>query len=34
VVAMMVDGVLSGKDSSVVVALGIDIDCHKHLMDF
>jgi hypothetical protein len=34
VVAMMVDGIFPSKDRCVVVALAIDIDGHKHLMDF
>jgi hypothetical protein len=34
VVAMMVDGVFPGKESCVVVALAIDIEGNKHLLDF
>lgn len=34
VVAMMVDGVFPAKESCVVVALAIDIDGNKHLLDF
>jgi putative transposase len=34
VVAMMVDGIFPSKDRCVVVALAIDIDGHKHLLDF
>lgn len=34
VVAMMVDGVFPGKDSCVVVALAIDSEGNKHLLDF
>jgi len=34
VVALMVDGVFPGKESCVVVALAIDIEGHKHLLDF
>ncbi len=34
VVAMMVDGIFLSKDRCVVVALAIDIDGHKHLLDF
>jgi transposase-like protein len=30
----MVDGVFPGKESCVVVALAIDIDGNKHLLDF
>lgn len=33
-VAMMVDGVFPGKESCVVVALAIDIEGRKHLLDF
>jgi putative transposase len=33
-VAMMVDGVFPGKERCVVVALAIDIDGNKHLLDF
>lgn len=34
VIALMVDGVFPGKDSCVVVALAIDADGNKHLLDF
>jgi transposase-like protein len=34
VVAMMVDGIFPGKNSCVVVALAIDVEGHKHLLDF
>ena len=34
VVAMMVDGIFPGKERCVVVALAIDIEGHKHLLDF
>ena len=34
VVAMMVDGVFPGKESCVVVALAIDIEGNKHVLDF
>ena len=34
VVGLMVDGVFPGKESCVVVALAIDIDGNKHLLDF
>jgi hypothetical protein len=34
VVAMMVDGIFPSKDRCVVVALAIDIDGHKYLLDF
>ncbi|HBE23931.1 MAG TPA: IS256 family transposase [Verrucomicrobiales bacterium] len=34
VVAMMVDGVFPAKESCVVVALAIDVDGNKHLLDF
>ncbi len=33
-VAMMVDGIFPGKESCVVVALAIDSEGHKHLLDF
>lgn len=34
VVALMVDGIFPGKDRCVVVALAIDAQGHKHLLDF
>ena len=34
VVALMVDGIFPGKDRCVVVALAIDTQGHKHLLDF
>jgi transposase-like protein len=34
VVALMVDGVFPGKDNCVVVALAIDAEVHKQLLDF
>lgn len=34
VLAMMVDGVFPGKERCVVVALAIDAEGHKHLLDF
>ncbi len=34
VLAMMVDGVFPGKERCVVVALAIDTEGHKHLLDF
>lgn len=34
VVAMMVDGIFPSKESCVVVALAIDIEGNKHLLDF
>jgi putative transposase len=34
VLAMMVDGVFLGKECCVVVALAIDAEGHKHLLDF
>ena len=32
--ATMVDGVFHGKESCVVVALAIDTDGNKHLLDY